>query len=165
MDSYSYRDSSARSPGDRTWSSRDDFRVKEERSDFRIKEERSDAFYRARSPGAFPLPLSLSDLCCYGIALLQLPGSLSCIGSRPNSSLYLRILLRSRSPTQALSISGCSRPLRTARAWWPRRLRPASRKRRSRSITPHWLTSSEHRSLCARARYCFSTAANDKPGY
>ncbi|KAF6841113.1 arsenite resistance protein Ars2 [Colletotrichum plurivorum] len=43
MDSYSsHRDSSARSPGDRTWSSRDDPRV---------KEERGDSFYRGRSPG------------------------------------------------------------------------------------------------------------------
>ncbi|KAK1984122.1 hypothetical protein LZ30DRAFT_687152 [Colletotrichum cereale] len=42
MDSYSsHRDSSARSPGDRTWSSRDDPR---------IKEERADTFYRGRSP-------------------------------------------------------------------------------------------------------------------
>ncbi|EJT81614.1 arsenite resistance protein Ars2 [Gaeumannomyces tritici R3-111a-1] len=40
MDSYIYRDS-ARSPGDRIWSSRDDPRVKEER----------DSFYRGRSPG------------------------------------------------------------------------------------------------------------------
>ncbi|KLU87797.1 arsenite resistance protein Ars2 [Magnaporthiopsis poae ATCC 64411] len=40
MDSYTYRDS-ARSPGDRIWSSRDDPRVKEER----------DSFYRGRSPG------------------------------------------------------------------------------------------------------------------
>lgn len=45
MDSYTYRDS-ARSPGDRIWSSRDDPRVKEER----------DSFYRGRSPGTFRLP-------------------------------------------------------------------------------------------------------------
>ncbi|KAI0021057.1 hypothetical protein F4780DRAFT_779039 [Xylariomycetidae sp. FL0641] len=42
MDSYSYRDGSARSPGnDRSWSSRDD----------RPKDESRDSFYRGRSPG------------------------------------------------------------------------------------------------------------------
>ncbi|CAI0651226.1 unnamed protein product [Colletotrichum noveboracense] len=42
MDSYSsHRDTSARSPGDRTWSSRDDTR----------KDDRGDSFYRGRSPG------------------------------------------------------------------------------------------------------------------
>ncbi|KAH8905410.1 hypothetical protein BR93DRAFT_787674 [Coniochaeta sp. PMI_546] len=40
MDSYSYRDS-ARSPGDRTWSARDD----------RGRDDRHDSFSRARSPG------------------------------------------------------------------------------------------------------------------
>jgi len=45
MDSYgSYRDIE-RSPGDRTWNSRDDTRVKEER----------DSFYRGRSPGGSQL--------------------------------------------------------------------------------------------------------------
>jgi hypothetical protein len=43
MDSY-YRDSSARSPGDRGWGARDDARV---------KEERGDGYYRGRSPGMF----------------------------------------------------------------------------------------------------------------
>ncbi|KAK3943645.1 serrate RNA effector molecule [Diplogelasinospora grovesii] len=44
MDSYSsYRDSSARSPGDRGWSSRGDVRIKDERD--------GDSFYRSRSPG------------------------------------------------------------------------------------------------------------------
>ncbi|KAI1368846.1 hypothetical protein F5Y08DRAFT_230702 [Xylaria arbuscula] len=41
MDSYSYRDGPARSPNDRTWSSRDD----------RAKDEPRDNFYRGRSPG------------------------------------------------------------------------------------------------------------------
>ncbi|KAI1394123.1 uncharacterized protein F4822DRAFT_37324 [Hypoxylon trugodes] len=41
MDSYSYRDSSARSPPERGWSSRDD----------RGKDEARDSFYRGRSPG------------------------------------------------------------------------------------------------------------------
>lgn len=48
MDSYnSYRDSAARSPGDRTWGTRDDTRN---------KDDRMDTFYRSRSPGAFTLP-------------------------------------------------------------------------------------------------------------
>ncbi|KAI0107480.1 hypothetical protein GGR51DRAFT_548366 [Nemania sp. FL0031] len=41
MDSYSYRESSGRSPNDRTWSARDD----------RAKDEPRDNFYRGRSPG------------------------------------------------------------------------------------------------------------------
>ncbi|KAL7628877.1 hypothetical protein AAE478_000392 [Parahypoxylon ruwenzoriense] len=41
MDSYSYRDASARSPVDRGWGGRDD----------RVKDESRDNFYRGRSPG------------------------------------------------------------------------------------------------------------------
>ncbi|OTA99577.1 hypothetical protein M426DRAFT_16334 [Hypoxylon sp. CI-4A] len=41
MDSYSYRDGSARSPVDRSWGGRDD----------RVKDEPRDSFYRGRSPG------------------------------------------------------------------------------------------------------------------
>ncbi|KAI1399090.1 hypothetical protein F4819DRAFT_432233 [Hypoxylon fuscum] len=41
MDSYSYRDASARSPPDRGWGSRDE----------RVKDEPRDSFYRGRSPG------------------------------------------------------------------------------------------------------------------
>ena len=44
MDAYvPGRETSVRSPGDRTWGNRDDARV---------KEERPDNFYRGRSPGA-----------------------------------------------------------------------------------------------------------------
>lgn len=52
MDSYSYRDGPGRSPGDRTWSARDD----------RVKDEPRDSFYRGRSPGALRILILLFSI-------------------------------------------------------------------------------------------------------